>query len=236
VWLYYRTNYYQNERALTQVKIQENIEKLLKSTVFTTPFVGCLLAVCIDHPDIIIPSTLIGDASLKSFNFHTGIILLEKQILHTPSPDDKTPASKKKKPISKDDRQQMWSQLVKLYRKIGEEDILRGVFEKEIARHQFTKDALAAELKGDYNEAFAVYEKATQVLDAGGPWQGGPPTIQEEEHWENARLECLMKLTRWNDLAENTLANVEKNPLLLWDEKNMVRQNCSCINPLRTRT
>ena len=128
----------------------------------------------------------------------------------------------KKKKLSKEEKQHIWSQLAKLYRKIGEDDILRGIFEKELAKHPYTKDALSLELKGDYNEAFSIYEKAIQELDAGASWTV-TPTPFEEEQWETARLECLLNLTRWQDLAENTLAHVDNNTDDLWKENMQVK-------------
>src|SRR5690554_4953299 len=128
-------------------------------------------------------------------------MLLEKQLLHKLSRESK---KRKESASPRDDIQALYTQLAKLYRALDESDVLRGIFEKEIARHPYTKQALDAELKGDYVEALQIYEEATHHLDEGKPWEGVAPTAQEEEHWENGRLECLVNLTRWNDLAENT--------------------------------
>ncbi len=38
---------------------------------------------------------------------------------------------------------------------------------------------------------------------------GAAPSEQEMDLWENGRLECLAKLTKWDDLAANTLEEVE---------------------------
>jgi hypothetical protein len=62
-------------------------------------------------------------------------------------------------------QQNAWVSLAKLYKTIGEEDVLRGLLEKRIAKHPLTKQALYYELSGDYLEAFNVYEAATQQLD-----------------------------------------------------------------------
>lgn len=63
------------------------------------------------------------------------------------------------------------------------------------------------------------YEKATEDLDAGKPLPPPPPSKHEVDLWENGRLECLAKLTRWNDLAENTLAEVDGATNRLWEEQ-----------------
>jgi hypothetical protein len=123
---------------------------------------------------------------------------------------------------------------------LGEEDVLLGLYEKHISRQQLTKQALEAELQGDYIKALNIYEEATQHAAEGKDWgqgegsnrslpcafplrvqadvciciasgaEGGvAPTEQEMDLWENGRLECLAKLTKWDDLAANTLEEVE---------------------------
>jgi hypothetical protein len=43
-----------------------------------------------------------------------------------------------------------------------------------------SREALAAEIRGDYLGALVVYEKATHWLDEGSPWVAGPsPSPQE---------------------------------------------------------
>jgi tetratricopeptide (TPR) repeat protein len=135
------------------------------------------------------------ESSLKSFNYHTGIMLLEKQLLTATAPAAERAVKKRKS--NYDDKSTVWSQLARLYRALGEEDVLRGIFDKEIAKHDYTKvhtlyslqlaceltaalqQALEAELRGDYVEALNIYEKATKHLDEGLPWAGAAPSAQE---------------------------------------------------------
>lgn len=167
-------------------------------------------------PELISSPQLIGEASLKSFNFHSGIVLLEKQILIITSEEK----SKKKKigVTSNALLSQMWTQLAKLYKALEDEDILRGLTDKN-AKHPFTKSALDYELKGDYVEALKLYNKGFQHLDANSWEDQPPPTQQEIRYWENARLECFVKLTRWDDLSQNVIAEVDNDLEKLFDPK-----------------
>lgn len=150
-------------------------------------------------PELLSSPQLIGEVSLKSFNFHSGIILLEKQILILQN-EEKT--KKKKSSSTSTLLTQMWAQLVKLYKALEDEDVLRGLRDKEFAKHPYTRSALDFELGGDFVEALKIYDKAIEQLDK-NDWGNLPkPTTQEVEFWENARLECLMKLTRWEDLGK----------------------------------
>jgi len=53
---------------------------------------------------------------------------------------------------------------------LGEEDILLGLYEKHISRQKLTKQALEAELQGDYINALNIYEEATQRAAEGKEW------------------------------------------------------------------
>lgn len=98
-----------------------------------------------------------------------------------------------------------------VHRALGEEDILLGLYEKHLSGQKMTKQALEAELQGDYIKALNIYEEATQHAVEDKDWteSGGSPSEQEMDLWENGRLECLAKLTKWDDLAANTLEEVE---------------------------
>ncbi len=58
-------------------------------------------------------------------------------------------------------------------RSLGEEDVLLGLYEKHISRQQLTKQALEAELQGDYIKALNIYEEATQHAAEGKDWGQG---------------------------------------------------------------
>lgn len=71
------------EKPNVEQNVQECLAKLLGSSNCTnTPFVATLLSIAIDNPQFITVPSIIATTSSKSFNFHTGIILLERIILY----------------------------------------------------------------------------------------------------------------------------------------------------------
>jgi len=56
-----------------------------------------------------------------------------------------------------------WLQLAKLYKALGEEDVLRGLYAK-IGQHPATKQAIEAEIISDYETAFNTYDSAVSKV------------------------------------------------------------------------
>jgi hypothetical protein len=52
-----------------------------------------------------------------------------------------------------------------------------------------------------------------------GEYGSNKPSNQEVDLWENGRLECLVRLTKWDDLLHNTLAEIDDDPMKLWEQK-----------------
>jgi hypothetical protein len=67
----------EKERAAN--KLQQQILKLFQGSSYTTGFIGLLLNICFDQ-GFNLSAQVLSDAAVKSFNFHAGIALLEKQI------------------------------------------------------------------------------------------------------------------------------------------------------------
>ncbi len=61
---------------------------------------------------------MIGQASLRSYNFHSGIMLLEKQILQLQSYTHQHPQTNKS-PFANNIKEYIYGQLTKLYKAIG---------------------------------------------------------------------------------------------------------------------
>jgi len=62
--------------------IATNVAGMLQqSTSASTPFVSCMLRLCLDSRVAKLRPSLVGDIAKQSVSFHMGIMLLEKQIL-----------------------------------------------------------------------------------------------------------------------------------------------------------
>eukprot|EP01087_Luapelamoeba_hula_P000112 TRINITY_DN10064_c0_g1_i1.p1 TRINITY_DN10064_c0_g1~~TRINITY_DN10064_c0_g1_i1.p1 ORF type:complete len:1634 (-),score=246.38 TRINITY_DN10064_c0_g1_i1:51-4931(-) len=206
-----------DERSNAKKEITLFFQALMEKSKCDSTFIACLQRICfqesngVEEKDIglTMPAALVGDTAFKSLNFQTGIMLLEKQILK----GSQKRVAKRRAGPKLENPQDAWLQLARLYKALGEEDILLGLYDKHISKNDFTRRALAAEIRGDYIEALSIYEEATEHAAAGKPWpESSTPTDQEVDLWETGRLECLVKLTKWEDLALNTLAEIEDEP------------------------
>lgn len=193
------------------------------SSSISTPFINCLLRISHDHPTLVLPSRLIADCAVKSLNFHLGIATLEKQVIKyetllagKPATKarsgrrDSAPLSHSEVNVSSPLIDDTWAQLVRLYKLLGEEDILRGLYEKpSLTNRDDLKAALAAELEGEYDSARDSYEsillsvndlsRSRMALDAEA--SANDLSENELEMARSGRLDCLAKLSDWKQLS-----------------------------------
>lgn len=191
------------------------------SSSISTPFINCLLRISHDHQSLVLPSRLIADCAVKSLNFHLGIATLEKQVLKYEQLLSGKPATKARggrrdsaplvpdvavsSPLIDD----TWAQLVRLYKLLGEEDILRGLYEKpSLTSRADLKAALAAELEGEYDSARDSYEtilaSVNDLSRSRMALEHDASTDLSENELELARsgrLDCLAKLSDWKQLS-----------------------------------
>lgn len=164
----------------------------------------------------------IGDSAFSSKNFHSGAMLLE-HMLSKPISDAKPSQAKRAKSavggvvLSSEERrdQEVWFQLARLYRELGDEDIVLSLYNKYANSH-YTKEAVAAGLRGDYAHAIITFDKALDHDQAGRPWEGTAPTPKEIDYWEDERLECCHLLTEWENLRENVLVQFDQDRSKIW--------------------
>ncbi len=87
----------------------------------------------------------VGETAYRSTNYHSGIILLEHLLSH-PAGTSVKPKLKSGVDTTKDRSEDVWFELARLYRELGEHDIVKSLFHK-YARQNYTKDAIQASLK-----------------------------------------------------------------------------------------
>ena len=73
----------------------------------------------------------------------------------------------------------------RLYKSLGDFDVLHGIFSSHVGTKAITKDALEAEERGDYAEAVRQYKDAVGC----DSWADGPPLQVEEDLWEDSLLQ-----------------------------------------------
>lgn len=157
-----------------KAEVRQGLEAALQRTNNGISFVGCVETLCLEDPDIWIPPKLVGSASHKSTNYHSGILVLEKEILNETFPEPEANMSSKRQKgkggqISRALRpvEDAWLELAELYKALGENDIVLGLFGMHIAKHEKTHRALECQLGGNLQHALALYDDAIAAYEAG---------------------------------------------------------------------
>ncbi|XP_056629192.1 DNA-dependent protein kinase catalytic subunit isoform X2 [Triplophysa dalaica] len=181
---------------------------LSTSTVYFPPFISCVQDMSYHHKALLDVKPINVSAScLASLQQPMGILLLEESLLQGTPPSDE-PASKKargKRELPPDTER--WIHLAKLYRSLGDYDVVRGIFSGKIGTKSITFTALQAEAKSDYAEAVKLYNEALNKED----WDGGEPTDTEKDFWEIAALEAYDHLTEWKSLQYCATVNIDNS-------------------------
>lgn len=168
----------------------------------------------------------IGKAALESKNFHSGALLLE-HMLANPVKEGQPPSLKKRRATVSDVEddaakrdQEVWFQLARLYRELGEDDVVMSLY-SHFANWQMTKDAIAAQLRGDHFKAQNIFFEALDLSESGGTPNGKAPTHYELDHWDDERLECCHQLTEWETLRDNVLVQMDNDISKIWSQDDM---------------
>ncbi|XP_078543449.1 DNA-dependent protein kinase catalytic subunit [Lissotriton helveticus] len=205
-------------REITQ-KLLENFNRFLSiSVTYFPPFVACIQDMSYQHQELLnLDSANVSTSCLASLQQSMGILLLEKALLHCTSPEE-PPAKKMRKRAEFPPDVVRWIELAKLYRSVGDYDVLRGIFSGKLGTKSVTQEALSSEAKSDYFKAAQLYDEALNTED----WSEGAPTEAEKDFWEIASLECYNHLTEWKSLEYCSTVSIDsaKPPDLskMWNE------------------
>ncbi|XP_010628625.1 DNA-dependent protein kinase catalytic subunit [Fukomys damarensis] len=199
-------------------KLLQDFNHFLSTTfLFFPPFVSCIQEISCQHPDLLsLDPASVRTGSLASLQQPGGIRLLEEALLHLAPAE--LPAKRVRGKTCLPPDTLRWMELAKLYRSIGEYDVLRGIFSNEIGTKQVTQNALLAEARSDYSEAARQYNEALNKQE----WVDGEPSEAEKDFWELASLDCYNHLSEWKSLEYCSTASVdsESPPDLskMWNE------------------
>ncbi|XP_070248944.1 DNA-dependent protein kinase catalytic subunit [Myotis yumanensis] len=189
---------------ITQKLLQDFNHFLATTYSFFPPFVACIQEISCQHTDLLsLDPASVGAGCLASLQQPVGIRLLEEALLHL-APQEPPPKRVRGRPRLPPDVLR-WMELAKLYRSIGEYDVLRGIFSSEIGTKQVTQNALLEEARSDYSAAAKQYNEALNKQE----WVDGEPTEAEKDFWELASLDCYNQLAEWKSLAYCSIVSVD---------------------------
>lgn len=155
-------------------EVRQGLEAALQRTNNGISFVGCVETLCLQDPEIWISPKVVGLASRKSTNYHSGILLLEKEILNEtfPEPEPNLSAKRQKGRGGQVNRtlrplEDAWVELAELYKALGENDIVLGLFKMQITKCEKTHKALEYQLEGNLVQALRLYDEAVSEYEDG---------------------------------------------------------------------
>lgn len=162
--------------------LKNGIERALEQTNYGISFVRCLNCICLEDPKNWIRPELVRCASLKSNNFHSGILVLESQLCHQSAPDPVNSSKRHKSQAGQMYRapsyiDEAWVELAQLYEAIDEPDIVLSLYQRHVAKQSITKLALEAQLQGDHSRALALYDRCLDKLEETGQNPGRVPFV-----------------------------------------------------------
>ncbi|XP_054250756.1 DNA-dependent protein kinase catalytic subunit [Indicator indicator] len=218
--------FHEVEKSKTPSERKAIIQKLLNdfnnflsmSVSYFPPFIACIQEMSYRHRELLeLDSANVSTSCLASLQQPVGILLLEHALMAL-SPEEEPPPKRMRGRTELPPDVIRWIELAKLYRSLGDYDVLRGIFSGKIGTKEITQKALMAEARSDYAEAAKYYDEALSKEE----WQDGDPTEAEKDFWELASLECYDHLTEWKSLEYCATMNIDsgKPPDLskTWDD------------------
>ncbi|KAK6293153.1 hypothetical protein J4Q44_G00366540 [Coregonus suidteri] len=196
------------EKKMIKEKLLGDMNGFLSnSTLYFPAFVACVQDMSYQHKDLLqIQPAAVSSSCLASLQQPTGILLLEEGLVQGCSPEE--PPAKRarggRKEVPPDTEK--WIHLAKLYRSLGDYDVVRGIFGGKIGTKSITCTALQAEASSNYAEAVRLYNEALNT-----EWSDGEPTDTEKDFWEMAALEAYSHLTEWKSLQYCSIVNIDQN-------------------------
>nr|XP_054763504.1 DNA-dependent protein kinase catalytic subunit-like [Lytechinus pictus] len=235
----------EREAGLHVKEIETHLNQMLnESNQFDPAFISCILEIGFYHSkQLTLDPAAISQSSLTSRQLLIGIRVLEEVLIKKSWDDER---SRKRARTSRPEQSQEmknWIELARLYKAMGEFDVLRGIFGSLIETKDVTHKAIQAESRGDYEKALKLYSEVkahsrnqclsnlpTMLIYCRNSAQ--PPnhemfnkniinrdtqnflhtaisssqdvTQEEEDFWDEARLQCCNQLTKWDNMEALT--------------------------------
>lgn len=109
-----------------------------------------------------------------------------------------------------------WIDLALLYKEIDEPEIFQNVYLKNVATKELTKEAINAEIRGEYIEAYNAFGNALEQ-DKLSPYE--PPL------WKEQMLYCHTQLSQWDEIATIIDERIGYDPNNIWKIGQQVKKH-----------
>ncbi|XP_075235509.1 DNA-dependent protein kinase catalytic subunit-like [Lycorma delicatula] len=151
-------------------------------------------------------SVQITEVSKNCGLLNSGALLLEDKLNQYNNSIEPSPSKKSKTSAESSDKA-LWAQLSQIYRSMGEDDIVQGIFEEKLASVNVRR-ALENEAAGNLKTAKMQYSDLLK-----------DETIQNEPQKDflfEAFFKCLVKMADWGSLNKLIKEEVDNNTDVLW--------------------
>ncbi|XP_072042849.1 DNA-dependent protein kinase catalytic subunit-like [Amphiura filiformis] len=197
----------EREAAKLVKDINQHLNVMMSSsTQFYPPFISCVQEVSYHQSkQLTLEPSSISTASLTSQQLLLGVRLLEENLIQKTWEDEKAPKRARMATNEPTEEISTWIELARLYKALGEFDVLQGIFGGRIGTREITKVSLEAEARGDFKKALEKYTEAIET-----DWGEGNVQQVEEDLWDESRLHCCEQLTQWKDLEDYAILNIDE--------------------------
>ena len=182
----------------------------------------------------VLPVHLTAESGLQSLNFQAAILVLEEEVVRREGMErvagrgrrgegEMTGTGRKKEGSSS--TLEIWVELMRLYRALGEGDVVRGLVERVVEEEgekeggkeggeksamTRTRLAVASESEGHWEKALEQYAKLLELSEKPeGGKEGGGQDKEVVALWHSRRRECLRRLGEWTQLQDEIEAAVQ---------------------------
>ncbi|KAK3255806.1 hypothetical protein CYMTET_35032 [Cymbomonas tetramitiformis] len=181
--------------------LRAQLEGLFGRSRGSTNFVACLQAMCGADPEASPSAREVGRTACLSGNLAGGILLLEARLIRAAGTHHSVGAlaGKRRKsaagaprdtPAAALEEAAVWQQLEKMYKDMGEADVVLGIHAEHFSQCAGTRQAVALQVAGDTEAALVEYDTLLQEQAA----QAGS---MEVDSWRRERLACCERLGLW---------------------------------------
>lgn len=101
-----------------------------------------------------------------------------------------------------------WIDLALLYKDIDEPEIFQNIYLTNVATKELPKEAINAEINGDYVEAYNAF---------GNSLEQDKDSLYEIPLWKEQMLWCHTQLTQWDEIATTVDKRIQNDPDSIWD-------------------
>ncbi|KAI9103040.1 hypothetical protein DFS34DRAFT_576740, partial [Phlyctochytrium arcticum] len=189
--------------------IENSLNNILTESVqLYPPLIATVLSILLKLPSHQCTPSAISRASEGSSNNALGILLLEK--LASSIGTHSQPSAKRSRTSRttiKSQPVEFWTQLANLYRSMNKADVYRPLYYSKVSRNQDLKEAIAAELDGQYDRALQAYKAAQSAEDTLADHEANLCHKGIAESLETTSHKKLLESNHGKDLGIALLAN-----------------------------